>query len=302
MMLDQKMQVFLTVARLGSFSKASRRLSLGQTAVSFHINKLENELGSKLFTRNGRTISLTPEGDMLYQHGKKLALEAERLEKIFVTHSRTIDKRIRMAGNAYTCAFILPWRIAAFKKLEPDIVFSLEHMPEDMLVEKLLSGYLDIAMVGHLVRHRKLCSQRCFHDEIILIAPARNAPNRIDVEDLRQMPLLWATGDRGLELALNKSLSEAGLPMKNLNIPMELENLAVLKVFVEAGVGFAFLPRRTVENELRLNTIKEVKVNRIAPERMTYILYPKKEPHSKLIPQFVNFLNKLREQKKLALK
>ncbi len=294
MMLDQKMRVFLTTARLGSFSKASRRLSLGQTAISFHVNKLENELGVKLFNRNGRTIALTPEGDMLFQQGKKLALEAERVEKIFADQSKTIGRRIRMGGNAYTCAFVLPLGLVAFKKVEPDIVFSYEYMPEELLIERMLHGYLDVAMVGHCVRHKKLSSQTCFHDEIILAAAKKEDWSRIKPDELKKIELLWATGDRGLELALGKSLSEAGLPLKNLNILMEIETLSVLKAFVEAGIGMSFLPRMTVKNELNFGIIKEVKVKGIAPERMTYMIHPKKEPQNQLVTRFVTFMKQFR--------
>ena len=72
MILDQKVQIFLQVARVEGFRRAARGLGLSQSAVSFHIDKLENELGVRLFNRQGRTISLTAEGQVFWISGRQL--------------------------------------------------------------------------------------------------------------------------------------------------------------------------------------------------------------------------------------
>ena len=218
MILDKKMQVFLAVAEAKSFSRASRKLSLSQSVDSFHVGALEKKLRVNLFHGQGRTIALTPEGKLLYQEGKILAQEAQRLEDGFSSHSATIAQRIYLAGDALTCAFTLPWTLAAFRETYPDVLFNYQHLDQDTLLEKLVSGNPDMAIIGHPVQHRKLSIQECFRDEIILVAAPDKSPDRITVDGLRHLPLLWITNDRGLELLLNQRLSEMGLPLKNLNI------------------------------------------------------------------------------------
>ena len=304
MILDQKMKVFLTVAEAGSFSRASRKLSLSQSVVSFHVDALEKELGVSLFRRQGRTITLTREGELLYQEGKKLAQEAQRVEDAFASHSTTIAQRIYLAGDALTCAFTLPWTLAAFRETYPDVLFNYQHLDQDTLLEKLVSGDLDMALIGHPVQHRKLSIQECFRDEIILVAAPDKSPDRITVDDLRHVPLLWVTNDRGLELVLNQRLSEKGLPLKNLNIFMEIEDLPILKTFIRAGVGLAFLPRLTVADELRFGLLKAVAVEGLALERMTYLVYRKEKQPREVVARFLEFVQKRRwkeakeEQKK----
>lgn len=294
MILDKKMQVFLTVAEVGSFSRASRKLSLSQSVVSFHVAALEKELGTILFRRQGRTIALTREGKLLYEEGKKLAREAQRLEDDFLSHSATIAQRIYLGGDALTCAFTLPWTLAAFREAHPDVLFTYQHLDRESLVEKLVSGELDMALIGHPIRHRKLTAQECFHDEIILVAAPDKAPDKIALDDLRHLPLLWITNDWGLELLLTQRLTEKGLSPKDLNIFMEIEDLPILKTFIRAGMGLAFLPRLTVADELRFELLKAVEVEGLALERTTYLVYRKEKQPREVVARFLDFVQKRR--------
>jgi DNA-binding transcriptional LysR family regulator len=290
MILDKRMKVFLATAEAGSFSRAARQLSLSQSVVSFHIKALEQELGVELFRRQGRTISLTPEGRLLFEEGQKLARDARRLEDSFSAQSEEIAQRIYIAGDALTCAFTLPWTLTAFREQYPDVVFEYEHLRETELIERLVSGELDIALVGHPVQHRKLDTHACFQDKIVLAGPARSAPDTMDVEALRETPIIWDTSDRGLELLLSKDLPESGLPLKDLNVFMEVDDLPILKTFVRAGVGMAFLPLLTVSDEVRFGLLKVVDVPGLELERTNYLVYRREKKPRQVVTALVEFV------------
>lgn len=290
MILDKKLQVFLAVAESGSFSRAGRKLSLSQSVVSFHIEALEKELGVTLFRRQGRTIALTREGELLYQEGKKLAREAQRLEDTFSSQSAILAQRIYLAGDALTCAFTLPWTLAAFRQAYPDVLFTYQHLDREILLEKLVNGELDMALVGHPVQHRSLAIQECFHDEVILVAAPGKAPERIQLDELRHLPLLWITNDRGLELLLTRRLSEQGVSLSQLRIFMEVEDLPILKTFIRAGIGFAFLPYLTVADELHFGLLKAVVVEGLTLERTTYLVYRKEKQPREVVARFLDFV------------
>ncbi len=290
MILEKKIEVFLAVADAGSFSGAARRMSLSQSAVSFHVDTLERELGTSLFRRKGRTISLTPEGELLHQETRRLAQEARRVEDVFSEQSASIAQRISLAGGALTCAFTVPWDLAAFQQKYPEVVFTYERLRQDALVDKLVSGELDLAFVGYRIRHRKLATQVCLRDEIILVGAPDKAPDRVTLEELGGLPLLWVTNDRGLELLVSQSLSEAGLPMWKLNIVVEVEDLPILKTFVQAGLGLAFLPRVTAAHELRFELLKEVSVEGLELNRLTYLVYSKGKHPREVVGRFVEFM------------
>ena len=290
MILDKKMRVFLATAEAGSFSRAARQLSLSQSVVSFHIKALEQELGVSLFRRQGRSISLTAEGKLLFEEGHKLAREARRIEDVFSAQSEEIAQRIYIAGDALTCAFTLPWTLAAFREDYPDVLFTYEHLDEAELIDRLVSGELDVALAGHQVQHRKLAATPCFQDTIVLVGPAKTAPDSMALDELKETPLLWATSDRGLELLLSKNLPEAGLPLKDLNVFMEVDNLPILKTFVRAGVGMSFLPYLTVSDEVGFGFLKRVNVHGLTLERTNYLVHRREKTPRQVVTALVNFV------------
>jgi DNA-binding transcriptional LysR family regulator len=107
---------------------------------------------------------------------------------------------------------------------------------------------------------------------------------------------LWATGDQGLELLLSQRLSEAGLPLWKLDIVMEVQDLAILKTFVQVGVGMAFLPRLTVADELRFGTLEEVSIHDLSLERLTYLVYRKGKHPREIVGQFLEFMRRQRQR------
>lgn len=290
MILDKKMRVFLATAEAGSFSRAARQLSLSQSVVSFHIKALERELGVSLFQRHGRSISLTAEGKLLFEKGRKLAQQARRIEDAFSAQSEEIAQRIYLAGDALTCAFTLPWTLAAFRKDHPDVLFSYKHLDEDELIRRLVSGELDVGLTGHPVVHRKLAATPCFQDKIVLVGPAQSAPDSITIDQLRETPIIWATSDRGLELLLSRDLPEAGLQLKDLNVFMEVDDLPILKTFVRVDVGMAFLPFLTVSDEVRFGLLKVVDVPGLTLERTNYLVHRKEKTPRQVVRALVEFV------------
>jgi DNA-binding transcriptional LysR family regulator len=290
MILDKKMRVFLVTADAGSFSRAARKLSISQSVVSFHIKALEEELGVSLFRRQGRSISLTEEGELLFEQGRKLAQEARKLEDAFSAASEEIAQRIHIAGDALTCAFTLPWTLAAFRESHQDVVFTYEHLEERELTERLVAGELDVGLVGHPVQHRKLATHACFQDEIVLVAAADSALDELKkVEGLSSVPLIWATGDRGLELLLGRGLPEAGVQLKDLNVFMEINDLPILKTFVRAGVGMAFLPLLTVVDETRFGLLKLIETS-LTLTRTNFLVYRRDRTQRRVVTALVEFV------------
>ncbi len=290
MILDKKMQIFLAVAEASSFSQASKKFSLSQSVISFHIDTLENDLGVKLFERHGRMISLTPEGEYLYNEGKKLALSARQLEENFSEHSSVIARYIRLAGCSLTCAFTLPWAIADFHQLHPDVLFVFKTLHQEEMVEQLLNEEIDFGFAGYPVQHRKLASINCFRDEIILVGKPGSSPNQLSVDELANHPLLWINSDRGLDLLIRKALPEAGLLIKKLKIYLEVEDLSVLKTFVRTGMGLAFLPRVSVADELETGLLEQVKIENLELVRHTCMLCRKKKDHREVVDRFIQFM------------
>ncbi len=292
MILDKKIQIFLTIAEEGSFSRAARTMSLSQSVISFHMDTLEKELGVRLFHREGRSISLTPEGELLCREGKRLAKAAHVLESDLAHEKLSIAQRIFIGGDALTCSFTFPWTLAEYRKQHPEVSFSYRHMDKEDLLSGLLDGGLDIALSGSPVKHRKLEVQDCFRDEIILAANTSSTKKSITLEKLAEIPLIWISSDRGLDSTIEKGLGEAGLATKKLNILMKVEDLSMAKSLLRANVGMAFIPRLAVQDEIEHNLLKELPVEGVELVRTNKLLFRKTKHPREAVTKFIEFVQK----------
>ncbi len=291
MILDHRIQIFIQVARASGFRRAARRLGLSQSAVSFHIDKLESELGVQLFNRQGRSISLTAEGEVLIRELEELERAARRVENNFAYHSQLLGKRIRVGSNAIACPFTLPWVIAAFKKDHPDVLFSYKHMVDEQdLLGDLEAGDLDLAIIGHQIRHRKLETHACYDSDIILAAAPMLGLAHVQADDLASIPIILESSDRGLELLLANGLEQIGINLKDLNIVIESDNLPLIKTFVQAGLGAAFLPRVAIQDELSCGTYQEIQVDSLTLKQSIFLAHPKAGLANPNTAQFVEFV------------
>lgn len=293
MLLDKKLQVFLAVAETGSFSRAARQLSTSQSGVSFHIEKLEQSLGVELFLRRSRGVRLTASGELLLAEATQMAERATKLEATMAEQSSVLASQIQLAGDAITCAYTLPWTIAAFREAHSDgstLRFRYRHIQGDELVEALAGGALDLALSGQRPHDRRLAYQSCFVDEVILVGSPERAPAEVTVPELAELPLLWPRGDLGLETVVSRALAQAGMPPGRLDVVMEIEAFPMLKTFMRAGLGLAFVPRMTVADELHYGLLKEVPVADLHIERNTYLVFPKARPPRELVANFIEFV------------
>jgi DNA-binding transcriptional LysR family regulator len=113
-------------------------------------------------------------------------------------------------------------------------------------------------------------------DHMVLIVPASHewADHEINVSMLKDAPLLMREFGSGSRRVVENALTEAGIKKKELNARMELDSTEGLLSAVEAGLGFTFVSRWAVRNQLALGTLKLARVRGLKLSRMFSIAYP----------------------------
>lgn len=114
-MLFKQIKYFLTIADSGSFSEAAAQCYISQSAVSQQINALENELGVRLLERLPRGIVLTDAGSFLYEHGRKLVADAQKLKQGILTAAYKLNERLSVAYITGSVPEFLPQALCVFK-------------------------------------------------------------------------------------------------------------------------------------------------------------------------------------------
>ncbi len=140
----RQLKYFIGIAETGSFSEASRRFYLSQSAISQQIKLLEEELGTLLFERTSHRVQLTESGEML------LPLARNVLQGVSTCHERLADLKGMLCGElsigmTYSIESMARPALTTFLKLYPKVRLNLYYKAIPELLQMLRSGQLDIA-------------------------------------------------------------------------------------------------------------------------------------------------------------
>ncbi|HUO25759.1 MAG TPA: LysR family transcriptional regulator, partial [Candidatus Aquilonibacter sp.] len=165
---------FLEVARQGSFSRAGEKVFRSQSAVSAQIRQLEQEYGDRLLDRSGKTVKLTPAGQVFYDYAQRLkALRDESLMAV-ADHSHMPRGTLLVGANEATCLYVLPDIFGEYCLRYPDVHISIYRNFTYKIVEKLENGSVDVAVLSLPVQSPSLRIQPIFRDKLMLMVSLKN--------------------------------------------------------------------------------------------------------------------------------
>ncbi|HEY8594263.1 MAG TPA: LysR family transcriptional regulator [Devosiaceae bacterium] len=148
--LDQ-LQTFCVIADCGSFTEAARQVHKTQSAVSMQIKRLEERLGQSLFKRDGRSISLTPEGDTLYSLARRmLRINAEIVDTF---SDEVLAGNIRFGVPDDYAVRLLPVILSGFQRTHPKIMVDVRCKASEELLAGMRSGQFDIIVFTQGTNH-----------------------------------------------------------------------------------------------------------------------------------------------------
>jgi LysR family hydrogen peroxide-inducible transcriptional activator len=162
---------FLTVARLGSFSRAAELLALTQPSLSQQIQKLERDLGVSLFDRLGRNLRLTAFGESLLTSAERILRGAKQartaLEALKSEDSGPL--RIGMIPTLLPYAMVEP--LAAFRHQFPRVEIILVEAMTEELISTLRRGEIDLALLALPIRHNEIICSELFREPPLAALP-----------------------------------------------------------------------------------------------------------------------------------
>jgi DNA-binding transcriptional LysR family regulator len=173
---------FARAGSLGSYTAAARSLSISPSAVSKSIQRLERQLGISLFTRTTRSLTLTSEGQDLYERALRLLRDAEEIEQAAKAARCEPAGTLKIAASLPIGLHVIAPRLAEFRKLHPKVTIDLRL--SDQMVD-LIGGGFDLAVrIGDLADSRLLSRRLSPHRLCCYASPGylarRNAPTHPD--------------------------------------------------------------------------------------------------------------------------
>ncbi|SFE92637.1 LysR substrate-binding domain-containing protein [Spirosoma endophyticum] len=295
-MLSSRHLIFMEVARLLSFTKASQTLFLSQSAISKQIKSLEYFYKTGLFERHGNSISLTQTGQALYA---KL-LEANQLQEDLHQELQQINEdfspptKLAIGASTTISLYVLPPVLSAYLNRYPNIQINVLNRNSTNIQNALLAHDIDIGIVEGLTRINTLVYTPFMTDDVLAVCSARS-PLRgrtLTIDDLPTIPLAVRENGSGTLAIMEDVLSKRGIALSALRILIRLGGTEALKNFVLADTCLAFLPKRAILKELLAGELVEVPIQDLPIQRTFYFIQRKGTENSRLVSAFIQFMQR----------
>jgi DNA-binding transcriptional LysR family regulator len=257
----RQLRAFLAVAKYGSFSRAAEEVAVSQSAVSFAVQQLENELGLRLLDRTTRQVRMTAVGETLAASGARLLGELDALLKELRDTGQRRRGRVVLACVPSVARGLMPRCVEHCAKKWPDISFVIDDIAARDVIARVERGDAEFGISGGDIDASELHVEDLVRDRFVLAC-------RRDDELTRSETVAWAKlADRRLVMLNNTSGSRPQILdtlMKaevQAQISLELAQPSSVLAMVEAKLGVAVVPQLVapIRNHPTLTTRQLVK-------------------------------------------
>ncbi|NVD06573.1 LysR family transcriptional regulator [Vibrio sp. JPW-9-11-11] len=169
---SKQLRHFVAVAEYQHFTQAAKALHIAQPALSISIKKLEQNLGVALFRREERTVSLTDEGLVLFEHAKRVLQQLEDAQ-LAIDELKGLEKgEVRLGAPSMMGSYFFPQILMAFKSRYPNLKLTLVDAGTRDIRQMLLDGELDIGVIDDENVPEDLETDHLFQAEMVaVVAP-----------------------------------------------------------------------------------------------------------------------------------
>ena len=285
------LQVFQTVAREKSFSRAAEKLYRTQPAVSISMRKLEDWVGQPLFVRGSGARSLTDSGTLLLEYADRMLNLREEIRKGMRELKELARGEVSIGVNESSIHALLP-PLARFRELHPGIRVHVHRVFSRDVPREVLNHHLDIGVISYLPEDRELTGVEFYRDELALVVwPEHRLARRraVDIEDLGKENFVAHIVESPYRQRVIQLFARHHTPLR---MDVELPTIESIKRFVQMKCGVAIVPKMCVESEVQRGELKELRVRQMKIHRRLYLVHRQDRPLSAAAQALLDILRK----------
>lgn len=293
-----QLKIFCKVVELKSFSRAGKSVHLSQPTVSSHIKDLEDHFGCRLIDRLSKEAVATKAGGLLYGYARKILAFSDEAEEAMAEFNGKIKGRLLIGGSTIPGAYLLPRIIGAFTGQYPEVTISLMVADTEKIIDGVLSGNLEMGVVGAESGEKKIFQEKLIEDELRLIVPENHPWARrkeIPLILLLSEPFIVRENGSGTLASIQLSLASVGYTIEDLKIAAELGSTEAVCQGIKNKVGVSILSTLAVSEDLKIGSLKAITVNGLKLKRSFYLTRHRYRSLSPLSRVFIEFLKKERD-------
>ena len=285
---------FTEVAKQGSFSRAGQKVFRSQPAVSAQIRQLEMEYGEKLFDRIGKSVRLTPAGEVLLEYAHRLINLRNESVRAVADHHDTPRGALALGANEATCLYVLPEVFARFHTEFPQVQISVYRNFSAKILQKIDDGSLDLGIVTLPVNVPSLEILPIFRDQLLLMVSVQHPLAKrgtVRIGEIAEYPLIFPkTG------YTRQVLDKLFRPYRShLQISMELASVGMIKRFVAANLGASLMSVTYAHEEVRAGEAKLIPIHGVDLWRELGLVYRRDRSLPRTAEAFIALMKQRRE-------
>lgn len=248
-----QLEYFLSIARTGSFTAASKALYLTQPALSKQIRLLEEELGTLLFIRRPHGIRLTPEGRRLLEEADEIIRRIRNIPSEISDLHHTVSGDLNLVCTNFLSRTTMPGLLKRLLEKYPGICPRIRETYARQHPEMLLNGTADIGLGCIHNLGRQLACFPIFKSELVLIRSVHSplaSKKKLSRKDIAGQKMICYPQNTIMHEMISQIMQPYGL-----NVFMESQSSATIIELVKENFGLGFVPDYLIEPERRSGII-----------------------------------------------
>ena len=239
-------ETLLWIARLGTFGAAAERLKTTQPAISARVKELEHHLGTPLFRREGRSMTLTPAGRQLVRESEPLMA---RFMGIFQTTGEGTEAQgiVRIGAGEIAAASCLPGFVADLQLDFPNVSLEIEIALTADLIQQILTGRTDLVFGAGRIAHPALKTRSIGMVDLLLLASPTTVAAMKAGAGRDRFPIWSLSSHSPLYQIMKHAIATSGMASRSVNL---CNNARMMIDIVTAGNGIGIFPHSMVRQSI----------------------------------------------------
>ena len=285
----RQLQVFESVARNLSHSRAATELYLSQPAVSMQIKQTEHIVGLPLLEQQGKKLFLTEAGREMLHYSRSILGLVNELESVF-DDLKGLDRGHLNIAVVSTANYFMPQLLAKFIRSHPKIQVSLSVANRDAVIRQLTENIADLAIMGQPPEGTEMRADAFMQNPLVVIAsPSHALSHSKNIQPRQLMKETFLLREKG---SGTRGVVERYFAQHNLALPvhMEMDTNEAIKQSVQADMGIGIISQHSIELELETKRLVILDVEHFPIIRHWHIVHRIDKRSSTAAQEFERFL------------
>jgi len=286
----ETLQIFCDLAEMKSFSRASEKNMISQSAVSQQLAQLEETFNTPLIDRSRKSFGLTAAGELFYNTCKDVLSRYENFQSSLNYLKNSATSKISVAAIYSIGMHSLQSYIKKFMSLYPQVYLDIEYLSAAEIYNRLLLGKIDVGLVAVPRNHPDIQVFDFVSEPLVLVCSPQHPfakKTSIDVYMIQYQPFIAFARNIPTRNWIDQLLLNYNIAVKPA---MEFDNVETIKRVVEINTGISIMPQTTIQNELANGTLKAIPFSNEKFKRPTAIIIRKNRAMNDNLKAFIEIL------------